>query len=100
MSISILVEPATNGYRAITGGPLDLVAEAATASAAVAAVQAKIAARLQSGARIVELPVPPKSPIPELPLAENPLLDQFLAAVEEYRNQRDAEDQALYQDGP
>ncbi|HKB01916.1 MAG TPA: hypothetical protein VKD90_06830 [Gemmataceae bacterium] len=95
MSIPILVEPAANGFRAAAGSPLDLSAEADTAAAAVAALKAKIADRLRSGAFLIEQPVPaPPSPIPVVPLAENPLFDDWLAAVEEYRNSRDAEEQA------
>src|SRR6202043_3798192 len=75
MAISILVEPAANGYRAITGGPLDLVAEATTLSDAVAALQAKIADRLRGGAVLIEQTVAPSSPIAVLALGENPLFD-------------------------
>jgi hypothetical protein len=49
MPISILVEPAANGYRAIAGGPLNLVVEATTLADVVAALQAKIADRLRGG---------------------------------------------------
>jgi hypothetical protein len=95
MSIPILVEPAANGYRAETGSPLDLSAEADTAAAAVAALRAKIGDRLRAGAVLIEQPVPaPTFPIPVVPLAENPLFDDWLAAVEEYRNARDAEERA------
>ena len=95
MSIPILVEPTANGYRADTGSPLDLFAEADTAAGAVAALRAKIADRLRAGAVLIEQPVPaPPSPIPVVPLAENPLFDDWLAAVEEYRNSRDAEERA------
>jgi hypothetical protein len=94
MAISILIEPAANGYRAITGGPLDLVVEAATLSDAVAALQAKIADRLRGGAVLIEQTVAPASPIPVLALAENPLFDDWLRAVEDYRSQRDAEERA------
>ena len=95
MSIPILVEPSENGYRAAAGGPLDLSAEAGTAAAAVAALRAKIGDRLRGGAILIEQPVPaPASPIPIVPLAENPLFDDWLAAVEEYRNSRDAEERA------
>jgi hypothetical protein len=34
------------------------------------------------------------SPIPVVPLAENPLFDDWLAAVEEHRINRDAEERA------
>ncbi len=94
MSISILVEPAANGFRASTGGPLDLVAEAATAADAVAALRAKIADRLRGGVVLVEQPVAPQPPVAVLPLAENPLFDSWLEAVEEYRTRRDAEERA------
>jgi len=36
----------------------------------------------------------PVSPVPVLPLAENPLFDDWLVAIEEYRNARDAEERA------
>jgi hypothetical protein len=95
MSIPILVERAANGYRAEAGSSLDLSAEADTAAAAVAALRAKIRDRLRAGAVLIEQPVPaPPSPIPVVPLAENPLFDDWLAAVEEYRNSRDAEERA------
>ena len=95
MSISILVEPTVNGFRANTGGPLDLTADGATTHDAIEALRAKIAARFQYGARIVNLPMPPAPPIPTLPLAANPMFEDFLKAVEDYRNKCDVEDQAL-----
>ena len=74
MTISILVEPSQVGFRATTGGPLDLSAEAASAAEAVNALQEKIANRLERGAILIDHPVhPPRPPIPVLPLAENPL---------------------------
>jgi hypothetical protein len=94
MSISILVEPAENGYRAITGGPLDLVAEAPTISDAVTALRAKIAKRVRDGAILIEQTTAPSSPVPVLPLADNPLFDDWLRAVEDYRTQRDLEERA------
>ena len=49
MSISILVEPGANGFRAAAGSPLDLSAEGDSAAAAVAALRGKIANRLSGG---------------------------------------------------
>jgi hypothetical protein len=50
---------------------------------------------LSSGAVMIEQQVPaPTPPIPVVPLAENPLVDDWLAAVDEYRNSRDAEERA------
>jgi hypothetical protein len=52
---------------------------------------------LSNGATIIDLPVPQKpSPVPILPLSENPLWPEFLAAIEENRRKSDLEDQALY----
>ncbi len=90
MTISILVEPIQVGFRATTGGPLELSAEAASAAAAVKALHEKIASRLERGGILIEHCVSaPRPPIPVLPLAENPLFDTWLAAVETYRSERE-----------
>jgi len=95
MGIPILIEPGTNGFKAVTGGPLHLSAEADSADAAIAALREKIADRLRNGALLIEQTVPEiVSPVPVIPLAENPLFDDWLAAVEEYRNAKDAEERA------
>jgi hypothetical protein len=88
MTISILVEPSQVGFRATTGGPLDLSAEAAPAAEAVNALQEKIANRLERKAILIDHPVHPPRP-PVLPLSENPLFDAWLAAVETYRAERE-----------
>ena len=108
MTISILVEPSEVGFRATTGGPLELSAEAASAAEAVNALQEKIASRLERGAILIDQPVhPPRPPIPVLPLSENPLFDAWLAAVETYRAEREtlessngARDQMIHGDFP
>ena len=90
MTIPILVEPSQVGFRATTGGPLDLSAEAASAAEAINALQAMIASRLERGAILVVHPVhPPRPPIPVLSLSENPLLDAWLAQVETYRAEQE-----------
>jgi hypothetical protein len=97
MTIPILVEPAATGYRAETGGPLNLSAVGTSSGEAVASLQELIATRLSNGATIIDLPVPQMpSPVPILPLSENPLWPDFLAAIEENRRKSDLEDQALY----
>jgi hypothetical protein len=73
MTISILVEPSQVGFRATTGGPLDLSAEAASAAEAVRALHQKIANRLERGAILIDHPVhPPRPPIPVLVSPESP----------------------------
>jgi len=86
MTISILVEASPTGFCATTGGPLELSAEAASAAEAVSALREKIARRLERGAILIDHSITaPRPPIPVLPLAENPLFDAWLAAVETYR---------------
>jgi hypothetical protein len=90
MTISILVERSQAGFRATTGGPLELSAEAASAAEAVNALQEKIANRIARGAILIDHPVPPpRPPVPVVPLGQNPLLDAWLAAVETYRAERE-----------
>jgi hypothetical protein len=57
MTISILVEPSQVGFRATTGGPLELAAEASSAAEAVNALQEMIAGRLGRGAVLIDYPV-------------------------------------------
>ncbi len=95
MSIPILVEPTATGFRAETGGPLNLSADGPSSEFAVSALHAKILAKLQNGATIIHLPVPPPSPVPEESMADNPLFDDWVAAVKEYRRMREAEEEAL-----
>lgn len=95
MSISILVEPLPSGFRATSGSPLEFVAEGESASAAVAALRQKVAERLQNGAMIIEQSIVPQPvTIPLLPLAENPMFDDWLAAVEDYRTRQEAQELA------
>lgn len=98
MTISILVEPSPIGFRATTGGPLDLSAEAASAAEALTALQAKIDSRFGHGAVLVQHAVPaPQSPIALIPLAENPLFDAWLEAIEKYREEKEQQDRATYE---
>jgi len=90
MTISILVEPTPIGFCATTGGPLNMSAEAASAAEAVKALHEKISRRLEHGAILLDHSVQaPRPPIPVLSLAENPLFDAWLAAVETYRAERE-----------
>ena len=90
MTISILVEPSQVGFRATTGGPMQLSAEAASPAEAVKALQDLITVRLEHGAILIDHPVhPPRPPIPVLSLSENPLFDSWLAEAEIYRAERE-----------
>jgi hypothetical protein len=92
MTIPILVEPAGSGYRAVSGGPFDLSADGPTAAEAVTALRQQLADRVSGGAVCVDVPLPPPSAAHVLPLSENPLLNDWLKAVEEYRDEVDAAD--------
>src|SRR4051812_27681528 len=93
MTVPILVEPVAGSFRATAGGPLELSAQGGSAVEAVNALRAKIDARLTGGSILIEQPVKPsQSPIPVIPLSENPLFDDWLKAVEVYRNEREAEE--------
>jgi hypothetical protein len=96
MTIPILIEPHGSGFRARTGGPFDITADAPSADDAVAAVRRQLDDRVRAGAVVVPVPLPVPIPAlpPILPLDENPLFDDFLKAVEEGRRERDAADAA------
>lgn len=95
MSISVLIEPTESGFRAETGGPLNLSAEAASTEAAIDALQAMISQRIRDGATLVELPVTGNRSLqPAGRLAEHPLFDEWLSAVQECRRLREVEEDA------
>ena len=98
MTISILVETSKLGFRAMTGGPLDLSAEAASAAEALTALEGQIDSRLKHAPIIVRHSIPaPQSPVPTIPLAENPLFDTFLDAIEKYREEKELQVRAVYE---
>jgi hypothetical protein len=98
MTISILVEPSQLGFRATTGGPLDLSVEATSAAEALTALQLQIDSRFAHGAILVQHPVPaPQSPIPMIPLTENPLFDAWLESIEKSRDEKELQDRAAFE---
>ena len=90
MTIPTLVEPIPGGFRASTGGPLGLTADGPTADAAVDAVQLLVNDRLAHGAAVrpVQAPATPRPPLPPQVWAD------FAAAIDQYRDQREAEELA------
>jgi hypothetical protein len=93
MQIPILIEPlAGNGYVARGGEPLALSAEGATKEEALEKLRAKLKARLEQGAVVVPLDMPPQ----EHPLArfagmykDDPLLKDWKKSVAAYRKKVD-----------
>jgi hypothetical protein len=102
MEIPVFVEPTPTGFRATAGSPLPLTADGPTADAAVAAVQALLAERIRAGGQVRTLSIPTAAgqaggvltpqKVEEIlaagqRLADNPLFDDWLRAVEEYRRE-------------
>ncbi|WP_439622216.1 hypothetical protein [Gemmata sp.] len=100
MNIPVLLEPIPTGFRATTGAPLNLAAEAGTASDALRAVEGLLAALHTRGARIVEVAVTSTDPTMErireltASMAANPMFDDWVAETKKYRKQREAEEDA------
>ena len=91
MEVPVLVEPIAGGYRAKAGEPLALVAEGATADEAIRTLQALIAQRLASGARLVSITVPAEHPWLQFAgtLKDDPLLEEFRQAIAARRREMD-----------
>jgi hypothetical protein len=92
MSITVFVEPQGPGFRAATGGPLDLAAGGASPDEALASLQALVTAKLQAGGQIRALPVLDVTAVQSAAraVAANPLFEDWVRAVEEYRRDRNA----------
>ncbi len=87
MQIPVLVEPIATGFRASTGGPLNLVVEAPTADEAMMALQKVLKAKLSGGTRIRSLVIPDVEALRTAGRAagDNPIFEEWVQAVEEYR---------------
>lgn len=87
MTISVFVEPTPKGFRATTGSPLELTAEAKTEDAAIAAVRAKFAARLQAGGKVHQLHITDVDGILEAVerLRNNPMFEEVEESIRQYR---------------
>lgn len=93
MQIQVLVEKvADNRYRAVAALPFGDDAGGATADEALAKLRQIIEGRMSSGARVVALDVPIVDN-PWLRIAgiykDDPLFDEWQAAIAEYRRERD-----------
>jgi predicted RNase H-like HicB family nuclease len=94
MRIPVLIEPVDgSGYRASAGDPLGFTAVGATREQALGKLQELIKGRLARGAELTAIEVKPI----ERPWAkyagawpeDDPLVQEWKQAVEEYRRQRD-----------
>jgi predicted RNase H-like HicB family nuclease len=102
MQIPVLIEPvAQNGYRARGVEPFALSAEGATREEALANLRALIESRLTKGAEVVGLEIG-ASTSAEHPwmaiagsLKDDPWIEDYKRAVEEYRKKVDEDPDAL-----
>jgi hypothetical protein len=104
MQIAVEVEPIPlGGFRAESGPPFKVVAEGPTPEEAVAKVQNELNKRWQQG-KVVMIEVGPNAENPWLKMAgtlqDDPIVDEWRAAVEDYRRQRDIEDGIEYRERP
>lgn len=92
MDIPVVVEPCSTGFRARTGGPLDLTADGPTADAAMAALRGLVAARARAGTPLRTLSVADVDSIlaAARQLRENPMYEEFEQAVADYRSEHNA----------
>ncbi len=87
MEIAVLVEPSSTGYRASTQSPVPLIAEGATESAAMIALNAALRKRLQNGGKIRTLTLTDTETTEEIcaRMRADPLHAEMEIAFEEYR---------------
>lgn len=88
MELPVVVLPQPSGFRASTGGPLDLTADGPTADAAVESLRAAVVAKMQTGT-VRTLTVADADVTTALArrIGESPLFEDWVRAVEEYRRE-------------
>jgi hypothetical protein len=101
MEIPVLIEPVIgNGYRATGAGGLSvgLSAEGATAEEAIDRITEQVRMRVQSGAKLSELSITANTAPWEQDagyLKDDPLVEPWREAMEEYRRKLDEDPEAL-----
>jgi len=95
MQIPVLIEPvAAVGFRARTGEPLPLSAEGATRAEALGKLQEMLENKLKNGSELATLDLGPRPhPLAEFAgrYANDPMIEEWREAVEEYRRQKNDE---------
>ena len=99
MRIPVLVEPISQSlFRASTGEPLKLEAEGGSRDDAIRQLRELLRLRVDGGAELVGVEVPAtKHPLVSITgsFKDDPLLDEWREAVEEYREQVERDPDAL-----
>jgi hypothetical protein len=97
MQIPVAVEPTAQGqFRAQSMPPFSAVAEGRTSDEAIERLRDQLTKELDAGKRIVMVDIPAREENPWLAMAgwlkDDPLFDEWQAAIRENRKQRDIED--------
>lgn len=93
MTFTVLTEPTPTGFRASTGTPLSLVAEGPTESAALNALRALVDRKWLGGAKIHQVNMSEDLLAAWDELANDPLRDEHVQAMAEYRKSREDEEE-------
>lgn len=104
MQIAVAVEPIPlGGFRAASAAPFTVSAEGTTREEAVAKVRTELNKQLEQG-NVVLIEVGPALENPWLKMAgslkDDPVVNEWRVAVEEYRRERDIEAGIEYQERP
>jgi predicted RNase H-like HicB family nuclease len=94
MEVSVLIEPvAGNGYRASAASPFAFAAEGATREEALRKLKELMEGKISGGAELVRLvigaPEPPWAKYAGTWRPDDPRIEEWKKAVEEYRRQLD-----------
>jgi hypothetical protein len=100
MGISVLTEPVNSGgFRAVSGPPFDAEAMGESREAATNRLMEIIAERIQQGARVDTVDVPPPDAHGSHPLARfvgdmqnDPLFESWQEAIRSFREEREKDD--------
>jgi hypothetical protein len=96
MNIPVLIEPvAGNGYRAKSGGPLELTAEGTTRADALKNLRNLVHQQMQGGAEVTTLELPDNASNPWVKFAgmfkDDPYFDEVVEIMAENRRKMDAD---------
>lgn len=102
MEIPIIVEPTAGGWRARCRHPIPVEATGATRYDAVQELEAQLREAGVTGFAVLPLEVTPDKPwiATAGSIPDDALTDKWVAAIEEYRRQRDVEDATLEAPSP
>jgi hypothetical protein len=97
MEIPVLIEPIPgSGFRASGGAPFTIVVEGSTPEDALANFKSCVASKLSNGSRVASVNIPPAehpwSKFAGMYDPDDPLVQEWLAIIEENRNRDEADE--------